>query len=277
MVAAVDPLPPGTTLEHPAGPEEVLVLRIADPVHVRRPGQAANFPLYFYKKNARLNAGSWVFCGAGGRAEIIFGGGASLLFLGHGSGVVGSPSRDEPVFFMHDVETAVVHLSAGQQIRLPGGAILDADEGPFVIEREQEEILRIRNRSKGMGRLAYLDEEFQLSPGDVIDLPILEGGMAPREEDPGFQTQTDVDPRLSFRGDVVLVPKGKGVRIRATGENEVLGHGLRMRLERGQEVWIDDFVTAAPGVPPPVVPDTGEGDSAGSEDPQDDSGSEDNK
>ncbi|MDP6386158.1 MAG: hypothetical protein QGI93_08185 [Planctomycetota bacterium] len=262
MVAAVDPLPPGTTSEYPAGPEEVLVVRIADPVHVRRPGQSANFPLYFYAKQARLNAGSWVFCGAGGRAEIILGGGASVLLIGHGTGVIGSPSRDEPVFFFHEVETAVVHFpEAGQQVRLPGGAILDAEKGPFVIEHESEDILRVRNRSKRMGRLAYLDEQFQLSPGDVIDLPILGGGMSPREEDPGFQTQTDVDRRLSFRGDVVLTPRGKGVRIRATGKSEVVGHGLRLRLEKGQEAWIDDFVTAAPAVAPvpvavpPVVPD----------------------
>ena len=285
MVAAVDPLPPGTTLEYPAGPEEVTVLRIADPVHVRRPGQSASFPLYFYSKKARLNAGSWVFCGAGGRAEILLGGDASVLFLGDGSGVVGSPSRDEPVFMFHEIETAVVRLSPTQQVRLPGGAILDADDGPFVIERETEGILRIRNRSKGMGRLAYMDEQFQLSPGDVIDIPMLEGGTAPREEDPGFQTQMDVDPQLSFRGDVSLVSRGKGVRIRAGGDNEVLGHGLRLRLGKGQEVWIDDFVTEAPAVTPDpvetpiVVPDADSGvaaDSGGSsgsaaEDPADDS------
>lgn len=284
MVAAVDPLPPGTTTQYPAGPEEVLVLRIADPVHVRRPGQAASFPLYFYRKQARMNAGSWVFCGAGGRAEVILGGDASVHFLGHGSGVVGSPSRDEPMFFLRDLETVVIYFpDNGHQVRLPGGAILDAEKGPFVIERENEEILRVRNRSKRMGRLAYLDEQFQLSPGDVIDLPILDGGVAPREEDPGFQTQTDVDRQLSFRGDVVLVPQGKGVRIRATGENEVLGHGLRLRLEKGQEVWIDDFVTTAPAVapdpvvPPPVALDTDEGESADSEDALDDSGSEDDE
>jgi len=255
MAAAVDPLPPGTAGEYPAGPEEVLVLRIADPVHVRRPGQTASFPLYFYNKQARLNAGSWVFCGAGGRAEIIFGGDASVRLLGHGSGVVGSPSRDEPLFFFHEVETAVVNISTGQQVRLPGGAILDADGGPFVIERETEEILRIRNRSKGMGRLAYLDVVFQLSPGDVIDMPLLEGGMSPREEDPGFQTQTDVDRQLSFRGAVELFPRGRGVRIRSSGENEVKGHGLRLRLDKGQEAWIDDFlVTEQPEVAVPVDP-----------------------
>ncbi len=284
MVATVDPLPPGTTTQYPAGPEEVLVLRIADPVRVRRPGQAADFPLYFYKKQARMNAGSWVFCGAGGRAEIILGGDASVRFLGYGSGVVGSPSRDEPMFFLHEVETAVVHFpELGQQVRLPGGAILAGVRGPFVIEREHDDILRVRNRSKSVGRLAYMDEQFQLSPGDVIDLPILDGSTAPREEDPGFQTQTGVDRQISFRGDVTLIPNGKGVRISATGENEVLGHGLRLRLEKGQEIWVDDFVTAAvavapdPVVPLPVVLDTNEGESADSEDAQDNSGSEDNK
>ncbi len=264
MAAAVDPLPPGTALAYPAGPEEVLVIRIADPVHVRRPGQSASFPLYFYSKQARLNAGSWVFSGAGGRAEVIFGGESSVRFLGHCSGVVGSPSRDEPLFFFHEIETAVINMTTGQQVRLLGGAILDADEGPFVVEREGDEILRVRNRSKAMGRLAYLDNVFQLSPGDVIDLPILEDGTSPSEEDPGFQTQTDGDRQLSFRGQVELIQQGQGVLVRTSGDNEskgpgeIKGHGLRMRLREGEQVWIDDFVKRQPSEALTTIRPTGE-------------------
>ncbi len=264
MRAQVNPLPPGARDRYPAGVEEVLIVRIADPVHVRRPGEVASFPLHFYSKQARMNAGSWVFSGAGGRCEVLFGDGGSVRLLGHGSGVVGSPSRGEPLFFFHECEQAVLNISKGQQVRLLGGVLLDAETGPFVVETHASGIMRVRNRSKGQGRLACRDEVFTLSPGDVIDLPLLESGMAPLELDPSFQVQTDLDRQLSFRGNVDLRNKRGGVALRAKGEHEVRGHGLRIRLgpEDDWNVLVDDFVVGGRRAGKAEAPEAGSGQAA---------------
>ena len=63
MESTLEPLPPGTIDLYPEGPEEVLVLRLADPARVRPAGLPSSYPLRFYRKQVRLNAGSWVECG----------------------------------------------------------------------------------------------------------------------------------------------------------------------------------------------------------------------
>ena len=70
MLAEQGELPPGSSGQFAAGPEEVIITRLADPVFVRRPQEASSFPLYHYRNQERLNAGGWVFSGAGGRVEI---------------------------------------------------------------------------------------------------------------------------------------------------------------------------------------------------------------
>lgn len=236
MEATVDPLPPGTTDLYPAGPEEVLVVRISDPVYVRRPGEASSYPLYFYRKQARMNAGSWVFSGAGGRAEVLYADNSTITLFGLGSGVVGSPSRQEPLFDLRQVERARIELTSLQQVRLLGGAILESETGPFILERPEEGILRIRNRSKGEGRIAYRDEVVALDPGQVLDMPLLDSGTGPSDPLAGFQRLAGADGPLEVRGEVELLSDPDGVRLRATGEHEVRGYGLRVRLDPGDEV-----------------------------------------
>lgn len=260
MESAVDPLPPGTTDLHPAGPEEVLVVRIADPVHVRRPGEASSFPLYFYRKQARVNSGSWVFAGASGRVEILYPGNSSVTLYGLGSGVVGSESRGEPIFFFRQVDRASVIMQPGEQVRLLGGAVLEGPGGPFVIEHFREDVLRVRNRSQVGGRIAYRDEVFHLDPGHVLDLPLLEVGAVPLEADPGFQSLMAAGVPIEVRGDVEVLPDPAGTRLRANGSNELRGYGLRVRLERGEEILFRPLgeppggpEPAAPGVPDPQV------------------------
>ena len=104
MEPTADPLPLGTMGQHPVGPEEVLVVRIADPVHVRRPGEASSYPLHFYSKQSRMNAGTWVFSGSGGRLEVLYPENTSIMLYGLGSGVVGSESRGEPIFFFRELD-----------------------------------------------------------------------------------------------------------------------------------------------------------------------------
>ena len=236
MTALVEPLPPGTTDLYPPGPEEVLVVRIADPVQVRRPGEASSFPLYFYRKTARMNSGSWVFCGANGRVEVLYPDNSAILLYGLGSGIVGSASRQEPVFDLQQVSRASIVMTSLKQVRLLGGAILETATGPFVVERPDENIMRVRNRSKGEGRLAYRDAIFSLDPGHVIDLPLVDTGTGPIETVPGFQTLQVPGVPLEVRGDVELVDSSDGALLRAQGEHEVIGFGLHLRLDPGDEV-----------------------------------------
>ena len=95
MQATVDPLPPGTQDLYPEGPEEALVIRHADPVQIRPAGLSSSFPLPFYDKQARVNSGSWVFSGAGGRVEVLWPTSSSLVLFGKCTGVIGSPSSSE--------------------------------------------------------------------------------------------------------------------------------------------------------------------------------------
>jgi len=256
MRSAVDPLPPGTTERYPAGPEEVLVVRISDPVYVRRPGEASSYPLYFYRKQARLNAGSWVFSGAGGRVEILFGDNSSIMLFGLGSGVVGSASRQEPLFDLHQVARARIAMTSPQQVRLLGGAILETDTGPFVVERAEDGILRVRNRSTGEGRIAYREEIILLDPGQVVDLPVLDTGTAPSEVDPDLQRLASTTVPVEVRGAVEQLAQDDGLRLRAAGDNEIRAHGLRVRLDPGDEVLFAELGAerSAPAEPPAEVP-----------------------
>jgi len=236
-----DPLPPGTLDMFDEGPEEVLVLRHADPIQVRPANSASSFPLKFFRKQARVNSGSWVFCGAGGRAEIIWPNGTSLLLFGRGSGVIGSKSREEPSFFFQELTRASVTLTAGDHLQLLGGALLYADSGPFVLENDRVEIVRVRNRSKATGRVVFRDGVFDLDAGQVIDLPLLESGGQPIQVDPSFQTLETGGAPISVRGDVEILPDPDGTRVRAGGEHEIRAYGVRVRLDVGEEALFRDL------------------------------------
>ena len=238
MIAEEGPLPPGSADQFEAGPEEVIVTRLADPVFVRRPQEASSFPLYHYRKQERLNAGSWVFAGAGGRVEVLYPGGTSVMLLGHGAGVVGSESRGEPLFFFEEVDRAVLHLGEDEQVRLLGGAVLTANGGPVALERQEDDVLRVINRSLKTCWVAYREEVLQLDPAEVVDLPLLDGGTGPLASPEGFKRLRvgDDGPPVDVRGDVEASVEPGATRLRASGEHEVLALGLRLRLDPGDEV-----------------------------------------
>jgi len=243
MLAEQGELPPGSSGQFAAGPEEVIITRLADPVFVRRPQEASSFPLYHYRNQERLNAGGWVFSGAGGRVEILYPGGTSLTMLGRGAGVVGSESRGEPLFFLQEVDRAVLHLGQDEQVRLLGGAVLTANGGPVALELLEDDVLRVLNRSLGTCWVAYREEVLQLDPADVVDLPLLDGGTGPLASPEGFKRLRVGEDGLpvDLRGEVDASVEPGATRLRATGDHEVLALGLRLRLDPGDEVVLSSL------------------------------------
>ena len=142
-------LPEGLGAVFAQGPEEALVVRHADPVLLRRAGEDSGFPLRFYSKTARVNSGSWIQCGAGGRAEVVFPGDGYLILTGRGTAVLGSPGRGEPVAAFLQVSRAEIQLVGNDYARLLGGALLSGEGGPYVIEKERDDVLALTNRSRG--------------------------------------------------------------------------------------------------------------------------------
>lgn len=253
----VNPLPPGDRERLPPGPEEVLVLRHADPVQVRPAGLTASFPLSFYNKSLRVNAGSGVSSAPGGRVEILWPGGNSIVLFGRSSGLVGSPSRGEPAFVIRQVERAQIEFNADEQIELLGGARLAASTGPFVLDHVREDILRVKNQSKGPGRISFRDALLVLDPGQVVDLPLLASGARPVQSDPGLQQSGGAGFRVAWSGQVDVEPADGAVRVRALGEHELVGLGLHVRMERDEEVlFLPHAVRKDASAPAPAAPAT---------------------
>lgn len=241
MKALADPLPEGQAQSYSEGPEEVLVVRHADPVQVRPAGTVSSFPLSFYQKDIRLSAGSWVFVAPGGRAEVLWPGGSALIFFGEGTGVVGSPSSGGPSFVFLDVERARLEPSEEDSIQLMGGSILVAESGPWMLDRVRPDILRLINQSKAAGRLTFRDAVFELDPGQTVDLPLLGAGAQPIDVDPALETIEGSGFALGVQGALERIPIEDGVGLRATegddsrGAALIRGLGVEVRLKPAEE------------------------------------------
>ena len=239
MESVAADLAPGSSGLLLPGPEEVLVVRHADPVQLRPAGELSAFPLRFYDKSRRVKAGSWIHSAPGGRAEIIWPAGDSLVLFGRTTGIVGSPSRGEPLFLFLQVERADINLSREEQIELPGGALLVARSGPFVVERRRGDVLRVTNQSKESGELAFRDRVFGLDPGQGIDLPLLSIGGEPVAPNPGTAIGGEAGFSLEVQGDVQAQAVEHGWRVTAGGgEHEVGALGVRIRLGRGESALV---------------------------------------
>jgi hypothetical protein len=250
MEAKVDPLPPGDRDLYPPGPEDVLVVRHADPVQVRPAGLTSSFPLSFYNKSLRMSSGSAVYSAPGGRVELIWPSATSVLLFGRGAGIVGSKSRGEPTFIIRQVERAEITFKKQDQIELLGGSRLAAHSGPFILDHLRENILRIRNQSKAAGQIAYRDANFVLDPGQVIDLPLLSAGSQPSRSESGLSTLNGAGFGVEYSGHVEVLSQDADVALRALGDNEILALGVRVRMERDEEVRFGGL-TKAPNLAPP--------------------------
>ncbi len=231
-----DPLPSGDRELYAPGPEELLVLRHADPCQVRPAGYASAFPLTFYKKSLRLNSGSCVYAAPGGRIEVLWPNGSSIALSGRGAGIIGSKSRGEPAFIFQQVDRAEIQLQERDQVELVGGARLSAEGGPFRLELLRRDMLRLRNQSKGSGDVAYRASVFHLDPGQIVDLPLGTTAGTPRPEPGDWQTASAGGLSIEWQGALERLDEPGQLGLRATGEHEIRALGLRLRLERDEEV-----------------------------------------
>ena len=257
MQPLADPLPSGDRLTYAEGPEMVMALRHADPVQVRPAGLPSSFPLSFYKKDIRLHSGSAVYSAPGGRIEVLWPSGTSVLLFGQGAGIIGSQSRGEPTFLLQQVERAQLMLQPGDQIELLGGSLLSGDSGPFVLEHTRADILRVKNQSKTAGTIAFREAVFTLDPGQAVDLPLLSAGGKPAHSDVGWTVVQGVGFEAGYNGAVDALNEPDAVALRARGEHEIRGLGVRVRMERDEELRLQSLgaprsKASVPAVPPPA-------------------------
>lgn len=259
MESSVDPLPAGDSLMHPPGPEEVTVLRHADPVQVRPVGSYAGIPMAFYEKKTRLTAGGQVIVSPGGRAEVLWSQGSSIVLFGRGVGWIGSPSRGDPMFDFSDVERARLMLSEGDQVRLVGGALLSGSSGPYLLQREPAGTLSVHNQSKGRLSIAFRQETFELGPGQHVRLPLLSAGASPYGQDLGLQRVSGPGFNVMVRGDFEPLPDERAVHLRAkegVADREAEALGVRVQLSPDEEVRFGGLDVGAEEAP---VGDEGSG------------------
>ena len=224
-MAGPEDLPPGVSDLLPEGPEEALLIRHGDTVHVKRAGEASPYLLHFYDKQARIRAGAAVYTDAGGRAELFFPQGARAELIGAGAVAVGSPSRGEPLLHVFEVDRMSVVLAADESVRLPGGARLSGAGGPYRVAMIGPETMSIRHRGRSDATVAVRDQELLLSPGDVLHLPILGAGTSPRQ----------VDPDIVERGRVATT------RLRmsdSAAQPTEAGDGLQLGLGAGESAQV---------------------------------------
>jgi len=236
MKETQSPLPEGDAALYLGGPEEVLVVRHADPVKVRPAGLAAGYPLTFYDKSVRVQAGAGITSAPGGRIEVLWPSGNSIVLFDATSGVVGSPSRGQASFVLQSVASARIDFKEADQVELPTQARLSAASGLFVLESVQPDVLRVSNRSKGPGEILFRDAVITLDGGQVVDLPMLEAGASPQQGDAGLQVARVPGYALSWSGAVEMQRENGAVRLRALGDHEIRAHGVRLRLERDETV-----------------------------------------
>lgn len=238
------PLPPGARETFERGPEEAYVIRHSDSVSVRMAETTSTVALRWYDKRIRVPAGSWVYTGPQGYAEVLLPGATDIQLRGNCAGVVGSESRREPIFTFMGVSDAAIQFGELSQVQLPGGALLEADNGLFVLERIEQRVLRVANRSGRPGTVAYRDTVLRLEPSETVDLALLDVGSAPFEVDPDSRDVLTDGGRVQLRGAVDVLASRDGARMRAAGDSEITGYGLVIRLDPGDEILFEGLGSA---------------------------------
>lgn len=233
------PLPPGARDSFTRGPEEAYVVRHSDLVSVRKAETMQTVALRWYDRSTEVPAGSWVYTGPKGFAEVLLPGATEVQLRGNCAGVVGSESRRDPIFTFVSVADGSVRFGESGRVQLPGGALLEADNGLFVLEMVEPKVLRVANRSGRPGTVAYREEVMQLKPSETVDLALLDVGTAPFELDPDTRDLVTDGGPVQLRGDVDVLTSSDGARMRAVGDSEIMGYGLVIRLDPGDEILLE--------------------------------------
>ena len=227
------PLPPGDATNYPAGPEEVRVIRHADPVQVRSAGSAGSFPLSYRRKELRVASGSGVVCSEEGRVEFLFDSGSSVVLHGNCDAIVGSPSRGEPSLFVRRLEQVSFDPVVEDLYELAGGTRLRARDGPIRANLYAKDVVRVANESKRSVQVAFLQETIVLDPGQAVLVPILSTGSRPPEATAELSEASGPGFHASHAKAVVVAEEAGGLVAR--GEGEVRGLGVRVKLPAGAE------------------------------------------
>jgi hypothetical protein len=255
MTPQTSPLPPGDRGLFAEGPEEVLVQRHADPVQVRPAGLMSSYPLRFYAKSKALRAGSSIYTGAGGRAEVLFPDGGSITLFGTGVGIVGSTSRGEPLFRFQQLDRALVTTAAPARLHLVGGSELRLKGGPVLVESLRADLLRVLNQSKAAVEVATREVVITLDPGDKVDLPVIGEEGAPRVLDSAW-TPLEASPfAVRTRGSFERLEDVPGsIRLRSQEQARVGAFGLEVSLGLDEEVRLAGLDSLSPLPAAPVKP-----------------------
>ncbi len=238
MRASADPLPPGDTSLHRPGPEQVTVIRHADPVQIRPAGALSGRPMEFFDKTAQVNAGGAVIVAPGGRAEVLWPSGASVVILGEGVAWVGSPSRGEPILQFDELERARLDLREGDSVRLLGGALLSGAGGPYVLEHTADGVVSVHNQSTAGVSLAFREEQFELNPNQTVRIPQLSSGGAPFVDDPALRRVDGEGVTVRLSGPLECRDEGGALEVSAPSgaEGHVRGLGVRVNVSPGARV-----------------------------------------
>ncbi len=241
MTGEFETLPPGDAGTRREGIEEVTVIRHADPVRVRPVGALSGQPLMFYDKRMRANAGSSVIVSPGGRAEVLWPSGSSIVLFGQGLAWIGSPGRGEPMLDFQEVDRARMVLSEGDRVRLMGGAEISGSSGPYVIERMKDRKLVVVNQSQGDLQVAFREELFTLGPGHKVVLPLLSESGAPIRPDPAAKSIAGPGFQVRITGDVESMGDSQSMAFGSAGESLLEGLGQRVKLAPGESTRFADF------------------------------------
>jgi len=221
------------------------VIRHASPVWLRRPGASAGSQMAYYDKRARVQAGSEVRVGFGGRAELLWPDRASSIVLfNSGEARFGDTSQDEPLVELAHLGRAQITLAAKDRVRLPGGVDLRGDgsslSGPILVDAIGPELMRLKNQSKQICQVRYRGSAFELLGGETLDLPLLlaAGGQ---ELDPLLERVLLGDLEVYLSPGLQPEFDGSRLRVHADRQGTVVLGGFVVHLEAGEDAIFSDL------------------------------------
>ncbi len=209
----------------------------------------------FFDKTAPVTAGGAVIVAPGGRAEVLWPSGASVVILGQGVAWIGAPSRGEPTLQFDEIERARLDLRDGDSVRLLGGALLSGAGGPYVLEHTADGVVSVHNQSKSGVNVAFREEQFELNPNQTVRIPLLSSGGAPFVDDPALRRVDGEGVSVRLAGPLECRDEGGALEVSASqgAAGHVRGLGLRVDLAPGARVRFKPLPVREPAPAPPPL------------------------